>query len=679
MTINEAAFSPATDLKGVGVKTGEGLRTLGICSIYDLLFYFPYRYDELASLPLDQLMDGQKVMLKGIVATTPYQNFFGYHKSRVSFKMRIDHDIIMVNFFNQPWLTKQLEIGQEVAIYGKYNLAKQSLSAYKLVAKSHGDDGMAPVYSVNRHIKQKKLQSLIDEAIAEYGSQIGNAVPDWLRKKYQLMSDQELVEGMHHPKSPAQAKAARRSAVFREFFIFQMQMALMASSNRQHQGQAKKYDLKEIAALTKALPFDLSPDQKQAINEIFADMFVDRQMHRLLQGDVGSGKTIVAVFAIYGAITAGYQAALMVPTEILASQHFKKIDDLLRPFGVRVALLTGSTKAMERREIYKELADGTINCVIGTHALIQDKVAFKKLGLVIIDEQHRFGVAQRLALLNKGDHPDLLAMTATPIPRTLALTVYGDMDLSEIRHLPAGRKPIISSWKTSSEMDQVYALMHEQLAQGFQIYAVTPLISESATIDLENAEELYKKLAHDFPDQHVVLLHGQMNGEEKEEIMSQFSAGQIDILVATSVIEVGVDVANANMMVIFDADRFGLSQLHQLRGRIGRGQTQSYCVFLADPKTAAGKQRMQIVAATTNGFKLAEEDLKMRGEGDLFGKAQSGLPEFKVGNAVTDYKTLVAAKEVASEIVASDPDLAGDELADLKRVLDYNRLVQARA
>ncbi|MGM9910706.1 MAG: ATP-dependent DNA helicase RecG [Lacticaseibacillus absianus] len=679
MTINEAAFSPATDLKGVGVKTGEGLRTLGICSIYDLLFYFPYRYDELASLPLDQLMDGQKVMLKGIVATTPYQNFFGYHKSRVSFKMRIDHDIIMVNFFNQPWLTKQLEIGQEVAIYGKYNLAKQSLSAYKLVAKSHGDDGMAPVYSVNRHIKQKKLQSLIDEAIAEYGSQIGNAVPDWLRKKYQLMSDQELVEGMHHPKSPAQAKAARRSAVFREFFIFQMQMALMASSNRQHQGQAKKYDLKEIAALTKALPFDLSPDQKQAINEIFADMFVDRQMHRLLQGDVGSGKTIVAVFAIYGAITAGYQAALMVPTEILASQHFKKIDDLLRPFGVRVALLTGSTKAMERREIYKELADGTINCVIGTHALIQDKVAFKKLGLVIIDEQHRFGVAQRLALLNKGDHPDLLAMTATPIPRTLALTVYGDMDLSEIRHLPAGRKPIISSWKTSSEMDQVYALMRKQLAQGFQIYAVTPLISESATIDLENAEELYKKLAHDFPDQHVVLLHGQMSGEEKEEIMSQFSAGQIDILVATSVIEVGVDVANANMMVIFDADRFGLSQLHQLRGRIGRGQTQSYCVFLADPKTAAGKQRMQIVAATTNGFKLAEEDLKMRGEGDLFGKAQSGLPEFKVGNAVTDYKTLVAAKEVASEIVASDPDLAGDELADLKRVLDYNRLVQARA
>ena len=679
MTINEAAFNPATDLKGVGVKTGEGLRTLGICSIYDLLFYFPYRYDELASLPLDQLMDGQKVMLKGIVATTPYQNFFGYHKSRVSFKMRIDHDIIMVNFFNQPWLTKQLEIGQEVAIYGKYNLAKQSLSAYKLVAKSHGDDGMAPVYSVNRHIKQKKLQSLIDEAIAEYGSQIGNAVPDWLRKKYQLMSDQELVKGMHHPKSPAQAKAARRSAVFREFFIFQMQMALMASSNRQHQGQAKKYDLKEIAALTKALPFDLSPDQKQSINEIFADMFVDRQMHRLLQGDVGSGKTIVAVFAIYGAITAGYQAALMVPTEILASQHFKKIDDLLRPFGVRVALLTGSTKAMERREIYKELADGTINCVIGTHALIQDKVAFKKLGLVIIDEQHRFGVAQRLALLNKGDHPDLLAMTATPIPRTLALTVYGDMDLSEIRHLPAGRKPIISSWKTSSEMDQVYALMREQLARGFQIYAVTPLISESATIDLENAEELYKKLAHDFPGQHVVLLHGQMSGEEKEEIMSQFSAGQIDILVATSVIEVGVDVANANMMVIFDADRFGLSQLHQLRGRIGRGQTQSYCVFLADPKTAAGKQRMQIVAATTNGFKLAEEDLKMRGEGDLFGKAQSGLPEFKVGNAVTDYKTLVAAKEVASEIVASDPDLAGDELADLKRVLDYNRLVQARA
>lgn len=533
----------------------------------------------------------------------------------------------MVNFFNQPWLTKQLSVGQEIAVYGKYDLRKQSLSAYKLLANKNSDDGMAPIYSVNRQIKQKKLQTMIDLAIAESMDEMGNAVPEDLRKHYRLMADQDLVIAMHHPKDLAEAKEARRSAVFREFFLFQMQLALMSSQNKSHSGYAKHYDLEEIGKLTKSLPFALSPDQKKVINEIFADMFVDQQMQRLLQGDVGSGKTVVAVFAIYGAVTAGYQAALMVPTEILANQHYHKISAMLEDFGVRVALLTGSTKTMERREIYKELADGSINVVIGTHALIQEQVAFKKLGLVIIDEQHRFGVAQRLALINKGDRPDILAMTATPIPRSLALTVYGDTALSEIRHLPAGRKPIKSYWKTSSQLDEVYSLMRQQLAEGFQIYAVTPLISESETIDLENAEALHDRLAGEFPDQEVVLLHGKMTAADKEQIMDRFAAGEVDILVTTSVIEVGVDVANANLMVIFDADRFGLSQLHQLRGRIGRGQTQSYCVFLADPKTEAGKQRMKIVAETNDGFKLAEEDLKMRGEGDLFGKAQSGLPE----------------------------------------------------
>lgn len=679
MTLNEAIFRPVTALKGVGAKTAEALQSLGIYSIYDLLFYFPYRYDELENLPLDQLEDGQKVMLKGIVATNPYQNYFGYHKSRVSFKLRIDHDIIMVNFFNQPWLTKQLSVGQEIAVYGKYDLRKQSLSAYKLLANKNNDDGMAPIYSVNRQIKQKKLQTMIDLAIAESMDELGNAIPEDLRRHYRLMADQDLVIAMHHPKDLAEAKEARRSAVFREFFLFQMQLALMSSRNKSHSGYAKHYDLEEIGKLTKSLPFDLSPDQKKVINEIFADMFVDRQMQRLLQGDVGSGKTVVAVFAIYGAVTAGYQAALMVPTEILANQHYHKISAMLEDFGVRVSLLTGSTKTMERREIYKELADGSINVVIGTHALIQEQVAFKKLGLVIIDEQHRFGVAQRLALINKGDRPDILAMTATPIPRSLALTVYGDTALSEIRHLPAGRKPIKSYWKTSSQLDEVYSLMRQQLAEGFQIYAVTPLISESETIDLENAEALHDRLAGEFPDQEVVLLHGKMAAADKEQIMDRFAAGEVDILVTTSVIEVGVDVANANLMVIFDADRFGLSQLHQLRGRIGRGQTQSYCVFLADPKTEAGKQRMKIVAETNDGFKLAEEDLKMRGEGDLFGKAQSGLPEFRTGSVVSDYQVMVVARDEAKRIVQADPDLKAEKLADLQAVIKYKKIVQARA
>ena len=676
--IDNALFAPVTDLKGVGTKTTAALGSLGIYSIYDLLFYFPFRYDELQTLPLDQIMDGQKVMLKGIVATEAFVSRFGYKKTRLSFKMRIDHDVIMVNFFNQPWLKNKIEIGQEVAIYGKYNVARQSLTAFKFVAAKENDSGMAPIYPVNRHVKQKKLVDLINVAIDDFIDQVQDIVPEKLRQEYRLLKDQVIIEKMHHPKNSHEAELAKRSAIFREFFIFELQLALLTRNDGKQMGYAKKYDLTEIAQLTKSLPFELSDDQKHVVNEIFADMHSDGQMRRLLQGDVGSGKTVVAVYAIFAAITAGYQAALMVPTEILATQHFKKIDELLRPLGVRVALLTGNTKTLERREIYRELTDGTINVVIGTHALIQDSVIFKKLGLVIIDEQHRFGVGQRQALINKGDQPDILAMTATPIPRTLALTVYGDMTVSEIHHLPAGRKPIISTWKTSSQMKEVYRQMQEQLNQGFQIYAVTPLITESETLDLKNAEELHEKLSHDFPDQKVVLLHGQMPGAQKDEIMTAFAAGEITILVTTSVIEVGVDVANANMMVIYNADRFGLSQLHQLRGRIGRGQTQSYCVFLADPKTDSGKARMKIIASSNDGFKLAEEDLKMRGEGDLFGKAQSGLPEFRVGDVVNNYNTLVVAQKEARALVAADPDLSDPGHKALKQVLEYKQLEQNR-
>ncbi|MBI1721620.1 ATP-dependent DNA helicase RecG [Lactobacillus crispatus] len=676
--IDNALFAPVTDLKGVGTKTTAALGSLGIYSIYDLLFYFPFRYDELQTLPLDQIMDGQKVMLKGIVATEAFVSRFGYKKTRLSFKMRIDHDVIMVNFFNQPWLKNKIEIGQEVAIYGKYNVARQSLTAFKFVAAKENDSGMAPIYPVNRHVKQKKLVDLINVAIDDFIDQVQDIVPEKLRQEYRLLKDQVIIEKMHHPKNSHEAELAKRSAIFREFFIFELQLALLTRNDGKQMGYAKKYDLTEIAQLTKSLPFELSDDQKHVVNEIFADMHSDGQMRRLLQGDVGSGKTVVAVYAIFAAITAGYQAALMVPTEILATQHFKKIDELLRPLGVRVALLTGNTKTLERREIYRELTDGTINVVIGTHALIQDSVIFKKLGLVIIDEQHRFGVGQRQALINKGDQPDILAMTATPIPRTLALTVYGDMTVSEIHHLPAGRKPIISTWKTSSQMKEVYRQMQEQLNQGFQIYAVTPLITESETLDLKNAEELHEKLSHDFPDQKVVLLHGQMPGAQKDEIMAAFAAGEINILVTTSVIEVGVDVANANMMVIYNADRFGLSQLHQLRGRIGRGRTQSYCVFLADPKTDSGKARMKIIASTNDGFKLAEEDLKMRGEGDLFGKAQSGLPEFRVGDVVNNYNTLVVAQKEARALVAADPDLSDPGHKALKQVLEYKQLEQNR-
>ena len=676
--IAKELFAPVTDLKGVGTKTAAALGSLGIYSVYDLLYYFPFRYDELQTIPLDQIMDGQKVMLKGIVATDAFVTRFGYKKSRLSFKLRIDHDVIMVNFFNQPWLKEKIAVGKEVAIYGKYNAARQSLAAFKFVAAKENDSGMAPIYSVNRQIKQKKLIDLINLALDDYLAEVDNVVPTKIRQKYRLLPESSIVQEMHHPQNATESQVAKRSAIFREFFIFQTELAQLTEYNPRNKGIAKKYNLDEIAKLTKSLPFELSADQKHVINEIFTDLLSSVQMQRLLQGDVGSGKTIVAVYALFAAVTAGFQAALMVPTEILATQHFKKIDELLKPMGVRCALLTGSTKTLERREIYNELTDGTINVVIGTHALIQSSVIFKKLGLVIIDEQHRFGVNQRQALVNKGNLPDVLAMTATPIPRTLALTVYGNMTISEIHHLPAGRKKIVSWWKTSTQMDQVYQLMHEQLEQGFQIYAVTPLISESEALDLKNAEQLYDKLSHDFPNEKVALLHGQMPGNKKDDIMAAFAAGDINILVTTSVIEVGVDVANANMMVIYNADRFGISQLHQLRGRIGRGKTQSYCIFLADPNTQAGKSRMKIVASTTDGFKLAEEDLKMRGEGDLFGKAQSGLPEFQVGDVVNNYNTMVVAQKEAKKLIKNDPLLQKSENKTLKQVLEYKQLQQKR-
>ncbi|KJY56789.1 ATP-dependent DNA helicase RecG [Lactobacillus melliventris] len=676
--IAKELFAPVTDLKGVGTKTAAALGSLGIYSVYDLLYYFPFRYDELQTIPLDQIMDGQKVMLKGIVATDAFVTRFGYKKSRLSFKLRIDHDVIMVNFFNQPWLKEKIAVGKEVAIYGKYNAARQSLAAFKFVAAKENDSGMAPIYSVNRQIKQKKLIDLINLALDDYLAEVDDVVPTKIRQKYRLLPESSIVQEMHHPQNATESQVAKRSAIFREFFIFQTELAQLTEYNPRNKGIAKKYNLDEIAKLTKSLPFELSADQKHVINEIFTDLFSSVQMQRLLQGDVGSGKTIVAVYALFAAVTAGFQAALMVPTEILATQHFKKIDELLKPMGVRCALLTGSTKTLERREIYNELTDGTINVVIGTHALIQSSVIFKKLGLVIIDEQHRFGVNQRQALVNKGNLPDVLAMTATPIPRTLALTVYGNMTISEIHNLPAGRKKIVSWWKTSTQMDQVYQLMHEQLEQGFQIYAVTPLISESEALDLKNAEQLYDKLSRDFPNEKVALLHGQMPGNKKDDIMAAFAAGDINILVTTSVIEVGVDVANANMMVIYNADRFGISQLHQLRGRIGRGKTQSYCIFLADPNTQAGKSRMKIVASTTDGFKLAEEDLKMRGEGDLFGKAQSGLPEFQVGDVVNNYNTMVVAQKEAKKLIKNDPLLQKSENKTLKQVLEYKQLQQKR-
>ncbi|MDO4912355.1 MAG: ATP-dependent DNA helicase RecG [Lactobacillus sp.] len=674
--MSKSVFEPITNLKGVGKKTADNLATLDLHSVYDLIYDFPYRYDQLVMMLPSEVADGEKVVFKGLVATDPVVSRFGYKKTRLNFKLQIDREIIMINFFNQPWIKQQVEVGQEIAIYGKYDAGRQSMTAFKIVAKASSDK-LSPIYSVNRHFRQKTLARLIEQAVNEYEDALPEVVPDWLREKFKLLSEQEIVFGMHYPADLNQLKLAERSAIFREFFIFQMQLAMLSQANYNEQGIGKAYDKAELKQLQAILPFTLSTDQKKAIKDILEDLASEKVMHRLLEGDVGSGKTVVALFAIYAAITAGYQVALLVPTEILASQHAQKLQKILAQFGVHAALLTGSTKPNEKKEILNELESGMLNLIIGTHALLEDNVIFRQLGLVIIDEQHRFGVEQRQKLINKGNNPDILVMTATPIPRTLALSVYGNLDVSEIHELPSGRKPVTTTYVSPDQLSYVFKQVRQTIDQGQQVYVVAPLISDSE-LDLTSAEMAYDLFKNEFSVQEVALLHGQMPAKEKATIMDAFTNGEIPILVATSVIEVGVDVPNASLMVIFDADHFGLSQLHQLRGRIGRGEFASQCILIANAKTDAAKARLEIITKSHDGFLLAQEDLKLRGEGDLFGKAQSGLPEFKVGNIVKNYRTLAAAKEVAQEIIKADPELKLAENQPLKSVLKYKAINQSQ-
>lgn len=654
-------------LPGVGPKRLESLNSLGISNVYDLLFYFPFRYEDMEAKSLDEAVDQEKILLKGVVASDPVNFRFGYKKTRLNVRILVENESIMVTFFNQPWLKDKFETGTETAVYGKWNENRRALTGMKVI-DVNSDDSIDSVYSVNKSIHQKTLVNLIKLAFDKYHDQIETVIPEYLLEKYKLLSDEEIVRGIHFPKDQEESDEARRSAKFREFFLFQCGLqSIKLNDNGENLGIVEKYDQKFIDDFVSSLPFKLTEAQNRVTQEILQDMDSQHHMNRLLQGDVGSGKTIVSVIAMLAAVTAGYQAAIMAPTEILAQQHFDKISKLLTPLKLRTGLLTGSQTKKEHDFIANDIREGKTNVIVGTHALIQDSVDFKKLGLIVIDEQHRFGVNQRKAMREKGDNPDVLAMTATPIPRTLAITTYGDMDVSRIDQLPAGRKKIETYWIRSQKIDQMYQFVAKELAGGAQVYAVTPLISESEKIDLKNAELIYDKFNELFGDKYQIgLLHGQMPNDEKEAVMNDFSAKKIDVLVSTTVIEVGVDVPNASVMVIYDANRFGLSQLHQLRGRVGRGDKQSYCILIADPKNEAAVERMKILTSTTDGFVLAEADLKMRGSGDLLGRRQSGLPEFKVGNPISDINILEVAQEEAKRLFDNQELMKSSETKVLK-------------
>lgn len=642
-------------LKGVGPKRVADLATLGIDTIEDLLTYYPTRYNDFTPTDLDSAKDKQKITLQGLVVSEPLLTRYGYRRNRLSFRMQVGKEVLVVTFFNQPYIKKQLALNQQVTVMGKWDAPRRQITANRLI-KEQADNRneYGAVYSVNKHIRQSTLQSFIRQAYDEYARLIPTYLPETLRSRYRLMDRRQMIKEIHFPQSQAMAKAARRTAAYEEFFLFQLRLQAIRRAHRQENGNRILYHNDELKEFIAGLPFELTAAQKRVVNEICRDLRQPYQMNRLLQGDVGSGKTVVAAIAIYATITAGYQAALMAPTEILAAQHAEKLSRVFAGTHVHVALLTGSLTSKQHQQLGKAIKQGDVNLIVGTHALIQDEVKYANLGLVITDEQHRFGVNQRQQLREKGDHPDVLAMTATPIPRTLAITNYGEMDVSIIDQLPAGRKPIQTQWLKSNQHAEAIRFLREQLKQGAQAYVVSPLIEESAALDVQNATDLYNQLSADLqPTYHVGLLHGRMGTDEKNQVMQQFKTGQVQVLVATTVIEVGVDNPNATVMVIYDADRFGLAQLHQLRGRVGRGSRQSYCLLIADPKTDEGKARMKTMVATNDGFKVAEQDLKLRGAGDVLGRKQSGVPDFKVGDPIADLKMLQIARSDAGSLLAT--------------------------
>ncbi|MFC3928241.1 ATP-dependent DNA helicase RecG [Streptococcus caprae] len=638
-------------LKGFGPKSAEKFHKLGIMTVEDLLLYFPFRYEDFKSKSVFDLVDGEKAVLTGTVLVPANVQYYGFKRNRLHFKIKQGDAVIGVNFFNQPYLQDKVEVGQTIAVFGKWDQRKQVMTGMKVLAQV--EDDMQPVYHVAQGVSQASLVKAIKSAFdSEALALLPENLSQILLDKYRLLDRQSAVRAMHFPKDLAEYKQALRRIKFEELFFFQLNLQVLKSENRDEtNGLVIPYDRASLEAEIAKLPFPLTGAQERSLDEILSDMASGAHMNRLLQGDVGSGKTVVAGLAMYAAYTAGFQSALMVPTEILAEQHYESLQGLFPELSI--AILSSGIKAAAKKTTLAAIEDGSVDMVVGTHALIQEAVQYHKLGLIITDEQHRFGVNQRRLFREKGDNPDVLMMTATPIPRTLAITAFGEMDVSIIDELPAGRKPIITRWVKHQQLDTVLGWIKTEIGKGAQVYVISPLIEESEALDLKNAVALEAELKDYFADSaRISLIHGRMKNEEKDEVMQAFKAHETDLLVSTTVIEVGVNVPNATIMVIMDADRFGLSQLHQLRGRVGRGSKQSYTILVANPKTDSGKDRMTIMTETTDGFVLAEEDLKMRGSGEIFGTRQSGIPEFKTADLIEDYPILEEARRMAAEICA---------------------------
>ena len=651
-------------IKGIGEAKAKALGKLGIFTLGDLIGWFPRRYeDRRETRPISSLIPGETACVAAMIASEPKVSHIRKGMDLVKVRAVDDTGALDVTFFNQSWLKNQLRVGETYIFYGR---AEGSLLRKTMAGPVVEPEGrqeftgrIVPVYPLTAGVSQLLLSRAIRQGLDECADILPDCLPDSVRQTYGLCRVNYAYENIHFPESPEALDIARRRLAFEELFFFAIGLKLLRS--RRETVSVEPFRPVDMAPFYDALPFILTGAQRRCVDEAIADMTAGKPMNRLCQGDVGSGKTMVAAACVYFCVKNGRQAALMAPTELLAEQHYRGLAPLLEQLGLRCALLTGSTPAKTKRSVTAQLASGELDFAIGTHALISGGVAYANLGLVVTDEQHRFGVAQRTALAEKGEHPHTLVMSATPIPRTLALILYGDLDVSVIDQLPPGRKPIETYAVTSAYYPRLYAFIRKQVEAGRQVYIVCPMVSENDDLPDERkaVTEYAQKLKSEiFPDLRVAYVHGKMKSREKDTVMSAFAAGETNILVSTTVIEVGVDVPNASLMVVENAERFGLSQLHQLRGRVGRGQHQSYCVLVSDNKNDETRQRLRAMTKTADGFKIAEEDLRLRGPGDFFGLRQHGLPGLRVADIGCDTRLLTEAQTAAEELLAHDPSLA---------------------
>ena len=637
-------------IEGIGPKTKELINKLGIRTGEELLNYYPYRYDIIKRSDMTNIEDGDKIIIDGIIEGQPTIIYISKSLKKIIFRISTKSSILNVTIYNKTYIYQDLKCGKEVTIIGKYNKIKNTIVAsdvrfglLPLTVK------IEPVYSTINGLSIKQISKFISSVLYCEDYEVNNFIPKYLEEKYNFISKKEAIYNIHIPTDILTLKKARQRIKYEELFMYVLKINYLKSKiENDKKAISRTLDRDKINKFILSLPFHLTLDQAKAVSDILDDLEKPKRMNRLLQGDVGSGKTIVAFIAIYANYLANYQSALMAPTEILANQHYEEAKKIFSNYKLNIALLTSSTSTKEKKEIYENLNNGKINLIIGTQALIQEKVVYKKLGLVITDEQHRFGVNQRDVFKNKGISPDVLSMSATPIPRTYALTIYGDTDISSIKSKPPGRKEVITIFKKEKDITEVLEMMKEELDKKHQIYVVAPMIEDDENDKKETVKDLEEKMNKAFGKiAKIGVVHGKLDSKEKNKVMSDFEKNRINILISTTVIEVGVNVPNASMIVIFNANMFGLSTLHQLRGRVGRNDIQSYCILIAKES----QERLRLLEKTNDGFEISEYDFQTRGEGDLFGVRQSGALEFKMANIKKDFKMLLKAKEDADEFI----------------------------